>query len=87
METDNHDMVQVSMDEIEHDLPAYLQCVQAGEVLIVLKGGKPIVEIKPLPSEPASPRPYGLCAGEFTVPDDFDAPLPSSYPVPVLPRA
>ncbi len=21
-------------------------------------------------------RPYGLCAGEFTVPDDFDAPLP-----------
>ena len=22
------------------------------------------------------PRPYGLCAGEFTVPQDFDAPLP-----------
>ncbi len=22
-----------------------------------------------------SPRPFGLCAGEFTVPDDFDAPL------------
>ncbi|MBW4665092.1 MAG: type II toxin-antitoxin system Phd/YefM family antitoxin [Chroococcus sp. CMT-3BRIN-NPC107] len=21
-------------------------------------------------------RPYALCAGEFTVPDDFDAPLP-----------
>ena len=21
-------------------------------------------------------RPYGLCEGEFTVPDDFDAPLP-----------
>ena len=25
-----------------------------------------------------SPRPYGLCAGEFQVPDDFDAPLPNS---------
>jgi hypothetical protein len=24
------------------------------------------------------PRPYGLCAGEFQVPDDFDAPLPES---------
>jgi hypothetical protein len=24
------------------------------------------------------PRPYGLCAGEFEVPDDFDAPLPES---------
>lgn len=23
-------------------------------------------------------RPYGLCAGEFQVPDDFDAPLPES---------
>jgi hypothetical protein len=22
------------------------------------------------------PRPEGLCAGEFTIPDDFDAPLP-----------
>jgi len=21
-------------------------------------------------------RPFGLCAGEFVVPDDFDAPLP-----------
>ena len=21
-------------------------------------------------------RPFGLCAGEFRVPDDFDAPLP-----------
>jgi hypothetical protein len=24
------------------------------------------------------PRPYGLCAGEVQVPDDFDAPLPDS---------
>lgn len=23
-------------------------------------------------------RPFGLCAGEFEVPDDFDAPLPDS---------
>jgi len=23
-------------------------------------------------------RPYGLCAGEFAVPDDFDAPLPEN---------
>ena len=24
----------------------------------------------------ARKRPFGLCAGEFTVPDDFDEPLP-----------
>ena len=29
-------------------------------------------------SFPVLLRPYGLCAGEFTVPDDFDAPLPES---------
>jgi len=31
-----------------------------------------------LPDENAvnSPRPFGLCKGEFYVPDDFDAPLP-----------
>ena len=23
-----------------------------------------------------SPRPYGLCAGQFSVPEDFDEPLP-----------
>lgn len=25
------------------------------------------------------PRPFGLCAGEFVVPDDFDAPLPEDF--------
>ena len=27
-------------------------------------------------AEAGEPRPFGLCAGEFVVPDDFDAPLP-----------
>jgi len=26
--------------------------------------------------EDVSSRPYGLCQGEFVVPDDFDSPLP-----------
>ena len=69
-------MVQVSIDEIKRDLPTYLQRVEDGEVLVIIKAGKPMAEIKPAHSLPAPPRPYGLCAGEFTVPDDFDAPLP-----------
>jgi hypothetical protein len=28
------------------------------------------------PARGEEPRPFGLCAGEFEVPDDFDAPLP-----------
>ncbi len=40
--------------------------------------GKPVAEIRPVFSNPKKPRPFGLCAGEFTVPDDFDAPLPEN---------
>lgn len=27
-------------------------------------------------STPVNLRPFGLCAGDFVVPDDFDSPLP-----------
>jgi hypothetical protein len=29
-----------------------------------------------VPASSVGPRPFGLCAGQFTVSDDFDAPLP-----------
>ena len=67
---------QVSVEEIEQNLAAYLRRVEAGETFVVTKAGKPLAELKPLPAYPATLRPFGLCAGEFTVPDDFDAPLP-----------
>lgn len=38
--------------------------------------GKPIAEVKSVVPRVETLRPFGLCAGEFTVPDDFDAPLP-----------
>jgi antitoxin (DNA-binding transcriptional repressor) of toxin-antitoxin stability system len=69
----------VSIEEMERDLPGYLGRVQAGETLVVLKAGTPVAEIRPVSAAPASTRPkrpFGLCAGEFTVPDDFDDPLP-----------
>ncbi len=69
----------VPLKDMERNLFAYLRRAQAGETLIVMENGKPMVEVKPTLSSLASPRPYGLCAGEFTVPDDFDAPLPDDY--------
>ncbi len=69
-------MTQVTVDEIERDLPAYLQRVEAGETIVITQAGKPMAEIKPIVSESEKQRPFGLCAGEFIVPDDFDAPLP-----------
>lgn len=69
-------MTQVSIDEIQQDFSTYLRRVEAGETLVILREGIPIAEVKPVVPRCATLRPNGLCAGEFTVPDDFDAPLP-----------
>jgi antitoxin (DNA-binding transcriptional repressor) of toxin-antitoxin stability system len=69
--------VQVSLDKIAQDLLAYLQRVEDGETFIIVKAGKPMAEIKPVASATKTLRPFGLCAGEFIVPDDFDDPLPN----------
>lgn len=74
--TDNSPVVEVSVEEIAGDLLAYLQLVENGERLIIVKMGKPVAELRPIVPGPMELRPFGLCAGEFTVPDDFDDPLP-----------
>jgi antitoxin (DNA-binding transcriptional repressor) of toxin-antitoxin stability system len=68
-------MLNVTIEEMQRDPLTYLRRVEAGETLVVMKADKAIAELRPI-SAPKQPRPYGLCAGEFTVPDDFDAPLP-----------
>jgi antitoxin (DNA-binding transcriptional repressor) of toxin-antitoxin stability system len=69
-------MTAVTLEEIQRDLKGYLERVHAGETLIVLQADQPLAEIKPVSSETLRPRPFGLCSGEFTVPDDFNDPLP-----------
>ncbi|MDX2242806.1 MAG: type II toxin-antitoxin system prevent-host-death family antitoxin [Leptolyngbyaceae cyanobacterium bins.302] len=68
-------MLNVTIDEIQRDPLGYLQRVEAGEVLVITRSNKPIAELRPIIGSKQL-RPFGLCAGEFTVPDDFDAPLP-----------
>jgi antitoxin (DNA-binding transcriptional repressor) of toxin-antitoxin stability system len=74
---DNHAMLQVSVEEIQRHLIAYLQCVEAGETVVIVRAGQAVAEMKPVIPGTKILRPYGLCAGEFTVPEDFDAPLPA----------
>lgn len=71
-------MAQVSIDEIKRNWPEFLQRVEAGESFVITQAGKPLAEVKPILSGSQSLRPFGLCAGEFVVPDDFDDPLPES---------
>jgi hypothetical protein len=43
---------------------------------VILQADKPVAEIKQVRLSAKQFRPFGLCAGEFRTPDDFDAPLP-----------
>lgn len=70
-------MVAISLSEIQKDFPAYLRRVEAGESLLITDHDRPVAELKPVSPAPNGQRPFGLCAGEFRVPDDFDDPLPS----------
>ena len=71
-------MVAISLSEIQRDFPAYLRRVAAGESLLITDHDRPVAELKPVSLSPNGERPFGLCAGEFRVPDDFDEPLPDN---------
>ncbi len=68
-------MLNVTIDEIQSDPLKYLRLVEAGDNVVIIRSDRAIAEIRPIGSSKKL-RPFGLCAGEFTVPDDFDAPLP-----------
>jgi antitoxin (DNA-binding transcriptional repressor) of toxin-antitoxin stability system len=78
-------MLSVTVDEMQRNPSKYLRQVEAGETIVIIQADRAIAllsppganaELKPISSNGKQLRPFGLCAGEFTVPDDFDAPLP-----------
>ena len=69
-------MLTISADEMQKDLPSYLRLVKTGETLLITQANELVAEVKPLGAVAREPRPFGLCADEFEVPEDFNAPLP-----------
>jgi prevent-host-death family protein len=69
-------MSTISLQDLARDPGALIDRVEAGERLVVVRGGRPVAELRPVPPAPVTPRPFGLAAGAFAFPDDFDAPLP-----------
>lgn len=74
-------MSTVTVEEIRSDLDKYLRRVASGETLVLTGEDGPIAEVRPVAPQSASTdaksrRPFGLCAGDFVVPEDFDDPLP-----------
>lgn len=69
-------MANITLEELGRDPLKYLRQVEAGVAFVILQANKPIAELRPISGDRKPLRPFGLCAGEFTVPDDFDDPLP-----------
>lgn len=70
--------IEVNIDDLQRDISRFLKLIQEGNILVLVQADRPIAEIKPIPSSPNQNqlRPFALCAGEFVVPKDFNAPLP-----------
>jgi len=65
----------VPVEEMKRDPESILHRVLEGETLLLTDRDRPVAEIRPIEAV-RKPRPFGLAAGTFVVPDDFDDPLP-----------
>ena len=69
--------MEVNVHEVKAHLSQLLERVFVGEEITITRGGKPVARLVPA-ATPAQRRHLGWAAGEFAVPDDFDAPLPAN---------
>jgi prevent-host-death family protein len=69
-------MTRLTIDELKRDPTRFVRHIETGESVLLTRDGKPIAAVKPIAGQAGALRPFGLCAGQFTVPDSFDEPLP-----------
>jgi len=65
----------VNVHEAKTQLSRLIARAERGEEIVIARAGRPVARL--LPFESASHgRVLGADRGRFTIPDDFDAPLP-----------
>jgi prevent-host-death family protein len=64
----------VGVHEAKTHLSRLLEDVAAGEEVVITRRGEAVATLVPV--RPAAARLFGTDEGRFTVPEDFDAPLP-----------
>ncbi|MHB1203743.1 MAG: type II toxin-antitoxin system Phd/YefM family antitoxin [Acidithiobacillus sp.] len=64
-------MTIVNIHEAKTQLSRYVDQAAAGEEIIIARSGKPVARLVALQS-PDQPRPLGLGAGRFQMPEHFD---------------
>ena len=67
--------MEVNIHEAKTHLSRLLERVAMGEEVIIAKAGTPVAKLVSL-TRRKKKRVLGSARGEFTVPDDFNAPLP-----------
>jgi prevent-host-death family protein len=68
-------MQTVNMHEAKTQFSKLIARVEAGEEIVIARDGTPVARVVAF-NQPASSRLGGRDRGLFSVPDDFDAPLP-----------
>jgi prevent-host-death family protein len=67
--------VEVNVHQAKTHLSRLLDRALAGEEVIIMRAGRPLVRLAPVESAPMRRR-LGTAKGDFVVPADFDDPLP-----------
>ena len=68
-------MTEVNIHYAKTHLSRLLVQVASGEQVVISKGGKPVARLVPI-EQPPTPLVLGQMRGKFSVPDDFNDPLP-----------
>jgi prevent-host-death family protein len=66
----------VGVGEAKTHLSRLLRQVEQGDEVVIERDGRPVAKLVHV-GQPR--RQFGQLAGAFTVPDDFDEPLPDEY--------
>jgi prevent-host-death family protein len=67
--------MEVNIHQAKTHLSELLRRVVGGDEITICRAGVPVARL--IAAKPqAKPRPLGMYRGQFTVPEDFDAPLP-----------
>jgi antitoxin (DNA-binding transcriptional repressor) of toxin-antitoxin stability system len=69
-------MKTLSLNELLKDTPSLVTLIKKGEEVTLTENGEQLAKVVPLHTSRLTPRPAGLAQGQFTVPQDFNDPLP-----------
>lgn len=67
-------MKAITIHDFYSDIKKYINYVLKGEEVMVTDKNKPLLTIEPISH--SKHKAYGLCKGEFSVPNNFDNNLP-----------